>query len=179
MLRWILMIVCSSALPSLLQEKPQSSVQPSATQATTKPAPPPTLRKPEQAQILEQLIRERDRPEPILPQSERAEGLVSDNGVGPSEAGGLLLDGTTLVERPGRFVRLGDRAEFVFRPRTGEDRTVRMEILENRLLEAMEAEVEKGTTEFVISAEVTRYQGRNYLLLRKLLKRVGHGNLGP
>jgi hypothetical protein len=54
-----------------------------------------------------------------------------------------------------------------------------MEFNKNRWLEAMEAEAEAGVTEFIISAEVTRYRGRNYLNLLKYRRQISHGNLTP
>jgi len=46
-------------------------------------------------------------------------------------------------------------------------------------LEVMENEFETGVTEFVVTAELTRYRDRNYLLLRKCQRRISHGNLAP
>ena len=36
-----------------------------------------------------------------------------------------------------------------------------------------------GTTDFVITAEVSQYRGSNYLTLRKVLKRVSNANITP
>jgi hypothetical protein len=160
------------------QPQEADATQPPATQPTSQPAEPrSTLRKPSQARILENLLNRADRPLPIKAQTrlEPAESS-SDPGV---QRFPLLLEGTFLPERPGRLVREEGRARFVFIADGSAAATRSMPILESQLLETMEREAEAGFSEFIISAEVTRYRGQNYLLLRKVLRRTEHGNLGP
>ena len=176
MLRWILMTVCTVMLAGQAQEK-QPAEKPADTQPATRPAgSSTTLRKPAQADILKNLLRRDERPMPIRPQKP----LPTGEGGEASHAGQpLLLEGAFLFERPGRLVHEDGRAKFVFHADDGTQATSTMEICPNQLLEAMEREVEAGFSEFIVSAEVTRYRGCNYLILRKLLRRVGHGNLSP
>jgi hypothetical protein len=91
----------------------------------------------------------------------------------------LLLEGTMLVERAGRLVRDGEKSMFEFVSEAGDEHLHSMELLPSQLLEAMENEAEQGGETFIVSGEVTRYRGRNYLRLVKVLRRVGHGNLAP
>jgi hypothetical protein len=139
------------------------------------PANPRTLRRPAQAEIIEDLLREREATGVILPQDPQGGGVplgaVADDS-------GLIPEGTILVERPGRLVSEGGRPTFVFLASASGGQLQAMEILPSQLLEAMERE-SAATTAFTVSAQVTRYRGRNYLLLLKVLHRVGHGNLSP
>ncbi len=154
--------------------------KPAEPPAETQPASRPsegrtTLRKPAQSEILRNLLARTDRPTAIAPQTPESPGEVrpGEGGMPP-----LLLEGTMLVERPGRLIHEEGRARFAFLD--GDNRATRtLDLLENQLLELMEREAQAGFNEFVISAEVTRYRDRNYLLVRKLLRRVEHGNLGP
>jgi ABC-type transport system substrate-binding protein len=149
--------------------------------ATTQPADdsPSELRRPAQADILRGLLRRGTsaKPTPISPTTQPDDEEVATGADGQP----LLLEGTFLIERPGRLVREGDVSRFqLYVAGDGESQTPRLlEILPNQLLESLEREAEAGFSEFIISAEVTRYRGRNYLLLRKILRRVEHGNLGP
>jgi hypothetical protein len=165
--------------PKAKAQQPIAATQP----ATTQPASAPrTMRKPEQVEIIESLLRDRQRSSPILPQDPQAAvgaEVTTTQPAGAAEGPGLLADGATLVERPGRMVVEDGKPRFVFYAGADEPKLHTMDILPNQLLEALEREVQRGSSEFVISAEVTRYQGRNYLLLRKILRRVGHGNLAP
>ena len=127
-------------------------------------------------EILRNLLDQEDRPAPIQPQSGPAPATEAALG---SDGQPLLVEGTSLVERPGRLVHEDDKSKFVFNIGGSDQKTRKMEILENQLLETMEQEAEAGFAEFIISAQVTRYRGQNYLLLRKVLRRVSHGNLSP
>ena len=163
-------------------EKPKPKAEAESRPTASQPAAVPrTLRPPEQAEIIENLLRNRETSSLILPQQPDSAGPpvpASQPGVG-GKGSALLVEGTMLVERPGRLVWDEGRPMFVF-VADGETMQARtIELLPSNLLEAMEREVRLGATEFVVSAEVTRYHDRNFLLLRKLLRRVEHGNLGP
>lgn len=177
MLLWTLAVACTAMLVG--QVEPQEpDTKPADSQPATRPAETgTTLRKPAQADILKNLLGQRDRLRPIRPQPSE-EPSEAGAGVGPDGLP-LLLEGTFLVERPGRLMREDGRAVFVFRVDADRAASRSMPMLENQLLETMEGEAEAGFSEFIISAEVTRYGGRNFLLLRKVLRRVGHGNIGP
>ena len=151
-----------------------------AAQPTSQPGVSTRPRSPTQARILEELLRgtEQHATRPILPDTASRNGEAAADAV---EAGRtLLLDGTPIWNRSGRLVRAGDRSEFHFDPGEAEESgpTV-MEFNKNALLEAMEAEAQAGVKEFRISAEVTRYRGRNYLILRKYRRQISNGNLTP
>jgi hypothetical protein len=160
------------------QEQPAEPGQVGATQPASRPGEPQsTFRKPDQARILEELLRRRESPRPIRP--------AQPGGVQASEADAstadkpLLLEGTPLVERPGRFMVADERPLFVFHPDDSSRAPQTMEILKNQFLEIMEDEAKVGVSEFVISADVTSYRGQNYLLIHKVLRRVPNRNLSP
>jgi hypothetical protein len=170
------LILCATAL-ALAQE---SAAPPAAPPAATQPGG--TLRKPEQAEILQSLLRERDQAKPILPSRPTAPGAQNaTREIMPGTRqlpSGLLSEGSFISERPGRFIRESGRPVFVF-SLPGSTATQAIEVLPNQFLEALEREALTGGTEFIVTAEVTVYSGRNYLLIRKILRRVDHGNLGP
>ncbi len=84
-----------------------------------------------------------------------------------------------LVERRGRLIHEDGRAKFVLYADATSQVPRTLEVIPNQLLEAMEREGRAGFNDFIVTAEVTRYKDRNYLILRKILRRVDHGNLGP
>ncbi len=178
MFRWILTSVCVVLVLGQAEDKPQPSTKQATSQLASRPAEPSTiLRKPEQAEILRNLLTQQDRPVPVKPRTDagRAETAARMASAGRP----LLLEGTFLVERPGRLVMEEGRAKFVFHVDGTSPEPCTMQLLENQLLETLEREATAGFSEFIISAEVTRYRGSNYLLLRKVLRRTSHGNLGP
>jgi len=176
--RFALAMLIGASCVLISQESSDQPGKPPASQPTSQPASRPSLRHPVQARIYQELLRdtEQSQPMPVLPVDPETGRTVADaEGRGP-----LLLEGTSLIERSGSLVRRGERADFRFEPSSlGDGMPDTMEILKNRWLEVMEREAEAGVTEFVISAEVTRYRDRNYLLLRKCRRRLSHGNLGP
>lgn len=177
MLRWTLTTTLAALLAVQPQDQPKPQVKPADTQPASRPADSnPTLRKPGQAQVLKNLLARKDRPVPVRPVPSGS-GPVKPS-VGP-DGQPLLLEGTFVVERPGRLTREDGRAIFVFRGDAEGTTTRSMPILESQLLETMEREAEAGYSEFIVSGEVTRYKGRNYLLLTKVLRRVANGNLSP
>jgi len=174
MLRLVLAVIVAASWTLAPQEAKEEGVTPPASQPTSQPAVRATPRSPEQARIFQELLRDTERPraKPILSVSEDARSVAGDAS--------LLPEGTVLIERPGRLVRSGERSEFHLKPDSPADGAPNvMEFNKNGLLEAMEAEAAAGVREFVISAEVTRYRGRNYLNLLKYGRRISHGNLGP
>lgn len=145
---------------------------------------PRTQRKPRDAEILDRLLKEQDQaplPPPIAPvrigaQAGKPEVLQPVASLGD---GTLLLEGVAIVSRPGRLVREGDALVFVFH--AGDEQSMRyaMPINPGSYLELMEREFERGATEFEVSAEVRLYKGKNYLDLRKVVRRVPNNNLAP
>jgi hypothetical protein len=156
---------------------PNGSLAPASAPASA-PVSRHTLRRPAQAEIIEDLLRQRDEAGVILPQDPQAGDSSAALQPGATDESGLIPEGTILVERPGRLVSEGGRPTFVFLAAATGAHVQSMELLPSQLLEAMERE-STVNTEFTVSGQVTRYRGRNYLLLLKVLHRVGHGNLSP
>ncbi len=162
-------------------EPPEGTSAGGVQSAAERPAEPgagPTFRRPAQAEVIEQLLRNRERSNLILPQDPDAV-IVGGESAAAAPGQKLLLEGTMLVERAGRLVRDGEKSMFEFVSEAGDEHLHSMELLPSQLLEAMENEAEQGGETFIVSGEVTRYRGRNYLRLVKVLRRVGHGNLAP
>jgi hypothetical protein len=172
MLRVLLaMLVASSYALAPPQETNEDTGQP-ASQPAVRTLP----RSPRQAQIFEALLGDAQRPRvpTILSQEPGTPGDLAEDGTS------LLLDGTPLWERSGRLVRSDGHSLFHFKPSSRPVGAAEaIEFNKNALLEAMESEAEAGVKEFIISAEVTRYRGRNYLNLLKYRRQITHGNLGP
>jgi len=151
----------------------QTSDPAPATQPTSQAAP----RTPVQADIYRQLLREQERPTRILPTDPSAQ-LEPESAAGMSPSG-LRLDGTMLVDRPGRLVRTDDRSLFRFSSSGADEFPATLEFNKNGLLEAMERESELDRGEFYITAVVSTYRGSNYLTLLKYRRQVSNGNLSP
>jgi hypothetical protein len=165
--------------------QPAPTTQPAATQpAPTSQSTTQTSRRPEQMEIIQNLLRSQ-RSKLILPTDPQAPGdqeVTSTQPATDARGAPLLVDGTLLVERPGRLLRKDEKAQFAFYADGPGPKLRTMEILPNRLLEAMQHEARADradSVEFVISGEVTRFGDENYLLLRKVIRRVDHGNLAP
>lgn len=136
------------------------------------------LRRPFQDDILRSLLKDREAAQTIPRQDP---GMPAQPPVllgSQREVTGLMPDGTSIVERPGRFYRTGEQRMIELRL-SGGKRRISLEVLPNALLEAVEREAAKGVSEFTISGELTRYGTQNYLLLRKVVQRVDNGNLAP
>ena len=176
-----LLIALAFTLVSAAPQEPPAPIPPADSQPTSQPAGSgSSLRKPQQAEILRKLLLQREPTQPILPTPDATTPAetASQPATGTSP-GQLLVDGTFIVERSGRLVIENNRALFVFHVDGDNLDLPAMELNPNQLLETMEREAELGFTDFVISAEVTRYRGHNFLNLRKVLRRIEHGNLGP
>jgi hypothetical protein len=149
---------------------------------TTQPAAPRTLRRPEQAEIIQNLLRDREPSIMIVPQDPEAvigQRVPTTQPVGAAQEPTLLVDGAIVVERPGRLLYENGEPIFAFFSLDAGPQLNAMQLLPNQLLEAVEREAKLGSSEFVISGRVTRYRGDNYLLLLKALRRVENGNLAP
>jgi hypothetical protein len=176
------------------RERPPQSTQPATAPATqpsernraaaSQPASQPantstTFRKPPQAEVLADLLRRTE--QRVIPQTRFGDKPTADGATAQptQQAGNLLAEGETLIERPGRLIRTGERSEFAFNPGALLAGPESMEVVPNRWLELMEEEAKSGQNEFIISGEVTRYRGKNYLRILKVTQRVPHGNIAP
>lgn len=150
---------------------------PGTQPAPSTPAPSGAARRPEQAEVLRGLLQRQDRPSPTpIPPTDPIVPLA-DRGLAP-DGQPLLLEGSFIVERAARIDRSDEQTAFLL-SLDGDGATRRFKAAPNQMLEAIEREAERGADEFIISAEITRYRGENYLVLRKALRRTPHGNLGP
>jgi hypothetical protein len=133
--------------------------------------------------VLKQFEQDRPKARPLLPGSRPGTEVVRDS-IGDDDARrtpARLPEGYFLVDRAGRLTREGPWFVFNFigdnNPASTPDPPMRL--LPNRMLERMIRE-SKGSTssvEFIVSGEVTDFMGENHLLLRKLLRKRGVGNL--
>ena len=126
------------------------------------PASPRTLRRPEQAEIIQDLLRQRDKAGVILPQDPQEGQSSGAVRAATADDSSLLPEGTILVERPGRLVSDGGRPLFVFLTSATGGRPQSTELLPRQLLEALERELARGSV-IPASGEATRFPGRNYL----------------
>ncbi len=88
-------------------------------------------------------------------------------------------EGSVISDRVGRIVKRDDGWYFVFESDKKVLREPPMRLLPNRYLQTMELCSANGTrpVKFRISAEVTDYKDKNFLLVRKVLIVHGTGNL--
>ena len=156
-----------AAMAGFPQAAPNSTAQQSTSQPTTSP------------ESGRRTTRESRRL--ILPKKPKAKTVRGGREADETTDGEvpLLLEGTSLVERPGRLVVTGDRAEFVFDNVGAAGQLRSMAINKSEQLEMMERLAESGVSQFTISAEITTYRDRNYLNIRRLRVRRSHGNLAP
>ena len=179
MMRFVLMFLMILN-PLTVPQEPPAEEQEGVAESQPTSAPARVMpRSPAQARILQELLRGTERPhQPIISRDPQAE--EPGESTRPSVRGGLLLEGEIITDVAGRLVRAGERSEFHFisgGPVDGAPSV--MEFNHNGLLEAMEIETENGIEGFVISAEVTRYRGKNYLNLLRYQRQRSHGNLAP
>lgn len=161
------------AIVALLAPLPQAAEPPQS-----QPASAPVAEQPEKPPQLDSVFREliqnaeRSRPvQPITPER--------DENAAAGAPKGLLLEGRVLSDRSGVFQRVNERSEFEFSQPIEDVPTQRFELLPNSWLEAMERDAETGVSDFTITAEVTRYRGKNYLFLLKYRRQITHGNIRP
>lgn len=143
-------------------------------------------REPTAEEILRQLLSRPTRRSVALPQLTQI--IQGDDGRAvttesrpeePGAAAGLLPERAMLVDRVGRVVP-GDKwwtLVFENRGRQAADQPIRL--LPSRLLESA-ISLSRGGTQapvFIVSGEVTTYESRNYLLLRKVLVQRQVGNI--
>ena len=98
-----------------------------------------------------------------------------------SAAPTLRPEGATLVNRPGRILRSGDSWNFVFESDHPDHPEPPMKLLASRGVELMAvaaAENQRGLV-FLVSGEVTIFNGENYFLPTFVIRRIEMGNLRP
>lgn len=172
MFYWIVLSVCFDGA-NLTQEQKAPASQPSATTRRS------SLRKPAAIELVERLLRKKEARTPILSVAAKGPVGIQRNRGKDARREGLFLEGTQLTARTGRLIRDGKNAHFEF-DALGPGRALRkLQIIRNSLLEKMEREAAAGIKAFKISAEVTLYGGRNYLLIKQENPITTRGNLKP
>jgi len=159
---------------------------PTPPQPQSTPSDAPRDREPTAEEILKQLLSRPTRRSVALPQltqviqSDDQRAMTTETRPeDPAAAASLLPERAMLVDRVGRVVP-GDKwwtLVFENRGRQAADQPIRL--LPSRLLESAISLSGGGTQApvFIVSGEVTTYENRNYLLLRKVLVRRQAGNI--
>lgn len=91
----------------------------------------------------------------------------------------VLPDGTPLVSRPGRVTHEGSWWVFVFESDRPDAPEPPIKILPSRSLEIMTQAHARGAAGlvFIVSGEISAFDGENYLLVRSAIRRVELGNI--
>jgi hypothetical protein len=92
-------------------------------------------------------------------------------------SGSFMSDGSPLMNRVGRLVRQGSWWTFVSDSDRPEQPEPPLRLLPNQGVELMVREPPRGGGVFIVSGEVTSFDGENYLLTRVATRRVDTGNL--
>jgi hypothetical protein len=139
--------------------------------SSTQPPAPPS------AKDVMEFIKQRPRNEPIQPTEETNPSRTVESQQQRLRA--RLMEGSMIIDRAGRLTKDGDWWAFSFESDSPEHPEPPIRLLPNRLLERMVRESDRGSDRivYIISAEITEFEGMNYLLLDKLLRQRTMGNL--
>ncbi len=96
---------------------------------------------------------------------------------GMQSTASLLSDGASLMNRVGRLVRQGSWWTFVSDSDRPDHPEPTLRLLPNQSVERMAKESQRGGSVFIVSGEVTLFDGANYLLVRVATRRLDSGNL--
>ncbi len=101
------------------------------------------------------------------------------SGRGATATRTLKPDGTPLVHRPGRLDKEGSWWTFSFESDHPDHPEPPMKLLPNQSVELMSRALDHETygLVFLVSGEITLFQGENYLLPRIAMRRINTGNL--
>lgn len=97
----------------------------------------------------------------------------------PADGRTLILDGSPMVNRPGRLVREGSWWTLAFESNLPDAAEPPIRLLPNQVLELMVRTSQRGSIGlvFIVSGEATLHDGENYLLTRSVTRRLDLGNL--
>lgn len=144
--------------------------------ATTRPT---EAREPTAEEVVQQLMQ--SAPRAVRMPERRADVTVSvpTGPDGRADDGPRWPEETMLIDQVGRVLPADSGYQFVFEDRGSAATSRPIRVLPSRLLESALAASGAGTrgVVFIVTGEITVYQGNNYLLLRKVLQRRDLGNL--
>ncbi len=153
--------------------KPVQDAPPASRPAASAPANEP--RRPIQTRVLEELIRQAERPPTVL--SNTPGGTAISDASLPAL---YVPENEEIVqERKARYVLAGNRPELHLEVADDENLPSVLPINPNGWLELMERDVAAGSSEFVVTVEISRYRGQSYGTLRKVRRPLPNGNLAP
>ncbi len=158
-------------------EAPQSDL-PTADKAQPQEQEPGTARQPSAADLIREFQKEQPQAVPLQPKGEPDEIVDRAPLSGDRRGRPLLPDGHVLYEQVGRVVKEGEEYVFVFEADNSEYEEPPMGLLKNQALERMIRESRGGldSVVFIITAEVTLFQGENFLIPRRVLRKRDLGN---
>ena len=170
--------VVSEPAPGLAVEAPPATSERVPAERTDDNTAPTGVRAED---VLREFQQERPKPVPILPGRSGARSESTAPGASSQHAPARHVpDGYFVVDRAGRLVHEGQWWVIHYiadnNPLTSPEPP--MKLLPNRMLQRMIHEAGAGPQyQYIVSGEVTEFEGENYLLLRKLLRRPSMGNL--
>lgn len=128
------------------------------------------------ADVLEVLKRQHPQQHVITSDTDAPDG---GNTAMPSGAKAILSDGTPLAGRPGRLIADGRWWTFVLESDHPDHPEPPMKLLPNHNAQLMVQSTRRGSAGlvFIVSGEVTEFNGENYLLPRAAIRRIDLGNL--
>ena len=90
-----------------------------------------------------------------------------------------MLDGSPVVNRPGRLVREGSWWTLAFESNRPDAAEPPIRLLPNQVLELKVRTSQRGSIGlvFIVSGEATLHDGENYLMTRSVTRRLDLGNL--
>lgn len=165
-----------------LKPKPKSAPPPVATpKATDTPDQDAASGEASSAKdVFERLKALRPQQQMIVPAGE--DRLAGGTSAQRSARGAAVLpDGSPLVHRPGRLIQAGAWWTFVPESDHPDRPETPMKLLPNLNLQLMAKATlnDSSGLVFIVSGEVTAFEGENYLLPRATMRRVDSGNLRP
>jgi len=146
-------------------------------EAPTAPSPPPQVRADASAEDVLAKLQTQQPDQSVIPHPSGDSPAASRRA--PADARALILDGSPIVNRPGRLVRDGSWWTMVFESDRREGAEPPMRLLPNQALDLMVRTSQRSAPGpvFIISGEATLYGGDNYLMTRSVTQRLDLGNL--
>lgn len=105
----------------------------------------------------------------------------SEGGLGAEDATDrMIVQSVPLTQRPGRITGSGEQWLFSFESSADHPSDLPLRVLPNQQLERMISAIETSTMPlvFIVSGEITVFDGTSYLLVRASSRRISSGELG-